>query len=225
MVDRPPPSRYSVVERGGRLVVIDKETGQTPPTAAERMDVHDRALGVEPNRPARPSAAPDMSAAARAESGLSARPAPAQQAAPKPAPAKAAATDSGKARMAAAIADMQNRPWTKGSSDRPAPKAEAAPARIPSRPAPQAGGRKTIVTGKWWDSKGPRTIELSPKGQQVLSSGFLTLFFVVLIAAIVVLFVEPLILFVGAFLLFRFGGSVLGPIGAGFVDKALAERN
>ena len=37
MVDRPPPSRFSVVERGGRLVVIDRETGQTPPTAAERM--------------------------------------------------------------------------------------------------------------------------------------------------------------------------------------------
>eukprot|EP01034_Spumella_vulgaris_P013362 gene13362-17041_t len=45
--------RYSVVERGGRLVVIDTQTGQTPPTAAERMDNHDRALGVEPIRPAR----------------------------------------------------------------------------------------------------------------------------------------------------------------------------
>ena len=80
MVDRPPPSRFSVVERGGRLVVIDKETGQIPPTAAERMDIHDRKIGVEPIRPAKPSAAPDMSAAARAESGLSARPAPVQKA-------------------------------------------------------------------------------------------------------------------------------------------------
>ncbi|MGH6651297.1 MAG: hypothetical protein ACREB7_09220 [Sphingopyxis sp.] len=225
MVDRPPPSRYSVVERGGRLVVIDKETGQTPPTAAERMDVHDRALGVEPIRPERSRAAPDISAAARAESGLSARPAPAQPAAPKPAPAKAAAADPGKARMAAAIAEMQKRPWTKAASDRPAPKAGPAPARIPDRPAPAARGRKTIVTGKWWDSKGPRTIELGPKGQQVLSSGFVTLFFVVLIAAIVTMFIEPIILFVGAFLLFRFGGNILGPIGAGIVDKAVAERN
>ena len=52
MVDRPPPSRFSVVERGGRLVVIDCETGQIPPTAAERMNAHDRRMGAEPNRPA-----------------------------------------------------------------------------------------------------------------------------------------------------------------------------
>ncbi|HWV61477.1 MAG TPA: hypothetical protein VN034_12515, partial [Sphingopyxis sp.] len=52
MVDRPPPSRFSVVERGGRLVVIDRETGRTPPTAAERMDAHDRRMDVEANRPA-----------------------------------------------------------------------------------------------------------------------------------------------------------------------------
>ena len=28
-----------------------------------------------------------------------------------------------------------------------------------------------------------------------------------------------------AFLIFRFGGRILGPIGAGIVDKAIAERN
>ena len=229
MVDRPPPSRYSVVERGGRLVVIDKETGGTPPTAAERMDAHDRKLGVEPNRPARPSAVADMSHAARAESGLSARPAPTKQTArpalASQAPVKAdARADASRGRMAAAIAE-RGKPWNATSADRPPPQAEVAPARIPSRPAPWASGaRKTIVTGKWWDSKGPRTIELSAKGQQVLSSGFLTLFLVVAVAAIVILFIEPLILFVGAFLLFRFGGNVLGPIGAGLVDKALAER-
>src|SRR3546814_9713785 len=52
-------------------------------TAAERMDLHDRKTEVEPTRPAKtaakPGTAPDMSAAARAESGLSARPAPAQR--------------------------------------------------------------------------------------------------------------------------------------------------
>src|SRR3546814_10425355 len=83
LVDRPPPSRFSVVERGGRLVVIDRETGRTPPTAAERMDLHDRKKGVEPIRPAKtaanPGPAPDNSAAARAEQGMSARPAPAQR--------------------------------------------------------------------------------------------------------------------------------------------------
>lgn len=223
MVDRPPPSRFSVVERGGRLVVIDKETGQVPLSAAERMDLHDRKLGVEPIRPERTSSAsaPDISAAARAESGLSARPAPAQQAT-RPAAGPSA---SGKDRVAAAVAERNKRPWNPAPNDRPALKSEPAPARIASRPAPQAGGgRKTIVTGKWWDSKGPRTIELGPKGQQVLSSGFVTLFIVALIAAVVAFFIEPLLLFGGAFVLFRFGGNVLGPIGAGLVDKAVAEK-
>jgi hypothetical protein len=216
LADRPPPSRYSVVERGGRLVVIDRETGQTPLSAAERMDLHDRSLGVEPIRPSKASAVPDLSAAARAESGLSARPAPVQQATP-------AATE-GKARVAAAIAERGKRPWNQQPSDRPALQSNAKPARIADRPAPQAGGRKTIVTGKWWDAKGPRTLELGPKGQQVLSGGFVTLFFVVVAAAIVALIVQPILLFVGAFLLFRFGGNILGPIGAGIVDKAIAEK-
>src|SRR3546814_15393965 len=53
------------------------------------------------------------------------------------------------------------------SSDLPAPAAD--PARIAGRAAPQAGGRKTIVTAKWWDAKGPRTIELGAKGQAELT--------------------------------------------------------
>ena len=205
--------------------MIDQTTGQTPATAAERMDIHDRALGIEPIRPARSSAAPNTSAAARAESGLSARPAPVEQAA-RPAPAgRSGPADPGKARVAAKVAEMQNRPWKQAPSDRPAPKAEPAPARIPDRATPPARGRKTIVTGKWWDSKGPRTIELGPKGQQTLSGGFVTLFFVAMFAAMIVMFIEPVVLFIGAFLLFRFGGNIIGPLGAGIVDKALAERN
>lgn len=221
MVDRPPPSRFSVVERGGRLVVIDKETGQTPPTAAERMDLHDRTMGIEPIRPAKASPVPDMSTAARAESGLSARPAPPQQAA-----ASAAAANSGRDRVTAAVAKRTKQPWTNPQpNDRPALKSNPEPALIPNRPAPQAGGtRKTIVTGKWWDAKGPRTIELGPKGQAELSGGFMFLFFGIVIAAIVVGFIEPLLLFAGAFVLFRFGGNFLGPIGAAIIDKALAEK-
>ena len=221
MVDRPPPSRFSVVERGGRLVVIDKETGQTPPSAAERMDLHDRNLGVEPIRPAKTSAAPDMSAAARAESGLSARPAPGQQAAASP-----TRMNSSSDRVAAAVAERTKQPWKKTQpSDRPGLKSNPEPARSASRPAPQAGGtRKTIVTGKWWDAKGPRTIELGPKGQAELSGGFMFLFFGLVIAAIVVGFIQPLLLFAGAFVLFRFGGNFLGPLGARIIDKALAEQ-
>lgn len=219
MADQAPPSRYSVVERGGRLVVIDRETGQTPPTAAERMAEHDRKLGVEPIRPAKASVAPDMSAAARAESGLSARPAPM----PKPAARPAKAND-GRDRLAAAIAERDRRPWNNPApDDRPAP--QSAPARIAGRPAPHVGGaRKTIVTGKWWDAKGPRTVELGPKGQAELTGGFMFLLFGVVIAAIVVLFIAPVVLFVLAFLLFRFGNRILAPIGASIIDKALAEK-
>jgi len=217
LVDRPPPSRFSVVERGGRLVVIDRETGQTPLSAAERMEIHDRQLGVEPIRPERPSQTPDLSAAARAESGLSARPAPNQP--PTPAPTRQ--------RSSGAATEPGKRPWANAPKDPPAPTPNTAPtpARVPNRPAPQRGGRKTIVTGKWWDAKGPRTIELGPKGQQTLSGGFVTLFCVLLTAAIVALIIQPVLLFVGAFLLFRFGSNILGPLGAGIVDKAIAERN
>src|SRR3546814_19315404 len=74
------------------------------------MDLHDRKAGVEPIRPAKTPAkigtAPDMSAAARAESGLSARPAPAQKMAA--APAKTAA--DGKHRLVAAHAQRHKRP-------------------------------------------------------------------------------------------------------------------
>ena len=45
-----------------------------------------------------------------------------------------------------------------------------------------------------------------------------------MIAAIVALFIAPVLLFVGAFLLFRFGEKVLAPIGAGIIDKAIAEK-
>lgn len=213
MADRPPSSRYSVVERGGRLVVIDRTTGQIPLSAAERMDQHDRAMGVEPIRPER-SRAPVPAAA------------PAPRADTRPAAPQS--DNRGNASMAAAVAERNRRPWSNGPTnrDRPAPAPAPAPARINERPAPPRGGaRKTIVTAKWWDSKGPRTIELGPKGQSALSGGFVAIVIGALIAAVVLLMIEPVMLFIIGFLLFRFGGGVLGPIGAGIVDKALAERD
>lgn len=215
MADRPPPSRYSVVERGGRLVVIDRTTGQIPLSAAERMDQHDRAMGVEPIRPER-SRTPASAAT------------PAPRADTRPTAPQAG--ERGNASMAAAVAERNKRPWSNGPANRdrpaPAPTTAPAPARINERPAPPRGGaRKTIVTGKWWDSKGPRTIELGPKGQSALSGGFVAIVIGALIAAVVLLMIEPVIFFITGFLFFRFGSGVLGPIGAGIVDKALAERD
>lgn len=196
-------------------MVIDRTTGQTPLSAAERMDQHDRAMGVEPIRPER-SRAPVPSSA------------PAPRAETRPAPPSAG--DRGSASMAAAVAVRNKRPWSNAPTNRdrppPAPTAAPAPARINERPAPRRGGaRKAIVTAKWWDSKGPRTIELGPKGQSALGGGFVAIVIGALIAAVVLLMIEPVIFFITGFLLFRFGSGVLGPIGAGIVDKALAERD
>lgn len=203
MADKPPPSRYSVVERGGRLVVIDRDTGQIPPTAAERMAEHDRRMGNEPLRPA-----PRAASAA-------------------PPPAKTIPTSPLKTseRVAAAIAEQKRKqPW----QDQPQrPRAAAKPPRAASPPAAKAttgGGRETIVTGKWWDAKGPRTIELGPRGRQKLTSSFVALFVVAAMAVAVLLLISPFTLFVVAFVLFRWGGGLLGPFGAGIVDKALAEK-
>ena len=209
MVDRPPPSRFSVVERGGRLVVIDCETGQIPPTAAERMNAHDRRMGAEPNRPAA------RAAPAEVETIL-------DTAEAAPAPQRASPGSANNRKTAAVAAIERKQPWGQKAKGAGQPR----PARTPLQPAlqPQAGGRKTIVTAKWWDAKGPRTIELGPNGQAELTGRLMFLFFGVVIAAIVVAFIEPLLLFVAAFLLFRFGGNILGPIGAGIIDKALAEK-
>lgn len=202
MADRPPPSRYAIVERGGRLVVLDRDTGRTPPTAAERMAEHDRRMGNEPIRPAA-RAVPEA-------------PAPAKIPEAPPPPARPTAD-----RAVAARANRKQ-PWTNRDA-RPA--APPAPARAARPAAVAASGRKTIVTGKWWDAKGPRTIALGPRGRQTLSSGFTTLALVLLVVAIAALFIAPLVAFAGAFLLFRFGGQILGPIGAGVVDRAVAARD
>jgi hypothetical protein len=211
LADRLPPSRYSVVERGCRLVVIDRDTGAAPLTAAERMAEHDRRMGHEPMRAAIREAAPAEPAPLPAQSN-----------------AKALEGTRPKDRMAAAVGAMNRKqPWkAEPKSPARAEPARPEPARIARRPRPSAGGgaRKTIVTSKWWDARGPRSIELGPKGQQTLSGGFVTLFFVGLIAAIVALFVQPILFFIGGFLLFRFGGQILGPIGAGIVDKAVAKK-
>ncbi len=125
--------------------------------------------------------------------------------------------------MAAAVAAMNRKqPW----KDQPR-KPAAAPARIARRPQPQppAGNRKTLTTGKWWDAKGPRTITLGPSGQAELTGGFLALFFGLVIAAIVAAFVALPLLFVGGFLLVRFGGQIVGPAGARIIDKAIAARD
>lgn len=208
MADRPPPGRYSVVERGGRLVVIDRETGRTPPSAAERMAEHDRRMGSQPAPPAARRSPEEAAADLAPEVVELVIEAPVRPANPA---------------MAAAVTAMNRKqPW----KDQPR-KPATAPARIARRPQPQppTANRKTLTTGKWWDAKGPRTITLGPSGQAELTGGFLALFFGLVIAAIVAAFVALPLLFVGGFLLVRFGGQIVGPAGARIIDKAIAARD
>ena len=188
-------------------MVIDRDTGTIPPSAAERMAEYDRRMGNETIR----TASHPVPDGARGDQAT-----PAIDEGKKPGPPPPS--------HKAAARNARPQPWKEPHAKPVAPAARASMGPRPN-PAPQVGGRKTIVTGKWWDAKGPRTIELGPKGQQTLSGGFVTLFFAVLIVAIVTLFIAPIVLFIGAFLAFRFGGRILGPIGAGIVDKAVAERN
>lgn len=204
MVDKPPPSRFSVVERGGRLVVIDRVSGTTPPSAAERMAEHDRRMGHRTEPPA-------------AQPRAATPPARASSPAPTSAPA------ANRPAVSAPAAKTGQGPWREPGGKRDSRATSAKPAARPQARA-GSGERKTIVTGKWWDAKGPRTIELGPRGQQVLTGGFMSLFFMALIAAVAMLFLIPVVFVIAAFLLFRFGGPAVSQIGAGLVDKALAEK-
>lgn len=207
LVDRPPPSRFAVVEKGGRLVVIDRESGTTPPTAAERMAAHDRARGIEPIRPVQkePSVAvAAAAAAATAPEALDTHRSTAKDNRPAAAPARS--------------------PWSgKGAKAGIALRPPANPAPVTRTPRP-AGNRQIIVTGKWWDEKGPRTIELGPLGQTQLRNGLLALFAVLVGGIFLTLLIAPVLLLLYGFLLFRFGRNLFAPIGAKLIDKALAEQ-
>lgn len=122
--------------------------------------------------------------------------------------------------------DAGRQPWGTARDRQSGGDLSDAGRRQAGSPSPRGrDGRRRIVTGKWWDSKGPRVIELGPKGQQRLGSGFFTLFVLLLVASVAALVVEPILLLVGALLLFQFGGKILGPAGSAIVDKAVAERD
>lgn len=219
MPDQLPAPRYRIVERGGRLEVIDSETGGRPPTAAERMAAHDAAHGHAALRFDRLA---DMDAPAAAPPEPSLPPEPAA----RPAPPDA---------IRAAIAQRVN-PWggraqlgAQSQSEeraRPSPGADQAATRRPLRSrTPRDENRMPMVTSKWWDSKGPRVLDLGAAGRAKLSGSFITAFIVVFFALIAMVIVQPALILVAGFALFRFGGTIIGPIGARLIDEAIkADR-
>ncbi|WP_033074292.1 hypothetical protein [Sphingopyxis sp. MWB1] len=207
MVDRAPLSRLLIVERDGRLMVVDRITGATPPTAAERMAEHDRRMGVDAIRPELPapnSKADIIPATPPRLVGL-----PGKKTLEPLAPVKARA--GGDAAAA--------KPWAHVAST--APSTHMRPAN-PSM-ASSTYGSKTLVTNKWWDAKGPRTITLTRGVQAELTSGVVAVILAMIVAAAVALWVSPALFFAAAFLLLRFGGHVVGPLGAAIIDKAEAK--
>lgn len=223
LVDRPPPQRFRIVERGGRLEVIDLETGTRPASAAERMAAHDAAHGHAALRYDR-----------LAEIEETPSTAPPSETAPSP-----AAPRPPKDAIRAAIAKRGN-PWGGANGGRaqlgaqsqseerarPSPGARQAEARpVPQSNAARGGNRLPMVTGKWWDSKGPRTISLGAAGQAKLQSSFIAATVIAFFAIIAMIVVQPALLLVAGFALFRFGGPIIGPIGAWLIDDAIkADR-
>lgn len=198
-----PPSRYRIVERDGRLEIIDRETGERPQSAAERMAAHDAAHGDAALRN-------DRQEEQRAKTPP---PAPANPAAPKPAPP----SDPIRERL-----QKKASPWQpKGEAKPPRAKHPADPPM--QRPAQTASSlvKGTFVTGKWWDSKGPRRVALGEKGKAKLGNGLMTAIIIGFFILIALIVVQPALLLVAAFVLFRFGGTIVGPIGAWLIDDAI----
>jgi hypothetical protein len=220
LVDRPPPHRYRIVERGGRLEVLDTTTGERPQSAAERMAAHDAAHGHAALRYDRlndTGAAPPVSKAPAA-------------------PPNGATTQRPPADPIRAALSERAKPWSQSSASRPQLGAQTAseaqarpgpnmratgPQSESSAASPPRGTPQTMVTSRWWDSKGPRTLRLGAAGRKRLSSGFVTALVLSFFLLIALLVVQPALLLIAGFALFRFGGTIIGPLGARLIDEAI----
>lgn len=218
MPDQLPPPRYRIIERRGRLEVIDRETGARPASAAERMAAHDATHGhaaMQYDRLAE-TAEPSAATLPLSESPEPVRPVPTD--AIRDAITKRAnpwsGANGGRAQLGAqSNAEAQARPklGSNQASARPAPRANRAP----------SNARMPFVTGKWWDSKGPRAVDLGQAGRAKLSGAALTTVGIAFFVMIALMVIQPALLLVAAFALFRFGGTIIGPIGARLIDDAI----
>ena len=196
-----PPARYRIVERGGRLEIIDRETGERPQSAAERMAAHDAAHGHAALRY-------DRLEESQAEAPPQPSPLP-----PQPAPP----SDPIRQRL-----QQKSSPWQASGEARP-PRAKrlAQPdgQRAAQRPANLVKG--SFITNQWWDNKGPRTVTLREKGRAKLGGSLMTALIIGFFVMIALMVIQPALLLVAAFALFRFGGTIIGPVGAWLIDDAI----
>lgn len=179
LLDNPPPSRWTIKEVKGRLVVFDNETGAPPLNAAERMAEWDRKAGHQP------SGAPHFGSDDKsADAGAALPP---RTASPK---RQRETQNPWGAHVGSAKAAPRSQVPSPLQAQRPAaarpntdPKQQPMPTNAPTAHAAQGGVRNSIkfTTRAAWDSKGPRTIELGDIGQQHLAKmliiGFIGLVF------------------------------------------------
>lgn len=214
MVDRPPPSRLTVVERDGRLLVVDRITGETPPTAAERMAEHDRRMGVEAVRPELPESV--------ALETLVPAPPPRTVAVPKAARPAARSVAQGR--------PSSRGPWGKAERKVDVPASFAAAtakasgaSHAQARPAAgMAGVGQPITTSPTWDARGPRTVHLGAHGRATLESLALVLLVGLALFITFAVIAAPFLLIGAAFVFFRGGREAIAKLGAMVLDKAIA---
>lgn len=194
--------------------MVDRITGETPPTAAERMAEHDRRMGVEAVRPELPESV--------ALETLVPAPPPRTVAVPS-----AARPGAGPA--------VQGRPSSRGPWGKGDQKA-AAPASLASRPvkasgashpqgrpaAGMSGAGLAVATSRTWDARGPRTIRLGAHGKAKLESLALLLFVGLALFIAFSVIAAPFLLVGAAVFFFRGGRELISKLGAAIIDKAIA---
>lgn len=161
LLDKPPPSRWTIKEIKGRLVVFDNETGAPPLSAAERMALLDEQAGH------RPATAPTTRSGN--PSHFTALPTgdtpPSYKGSPHTAQTQRKSQKPWGGAAVAAKSTPQPQSHAKGSQT----ESLASPQTAALLRANQAQNSAAFTTNTAWDSKGPRNIRLGEAGRQHVS--------------------------------------------------------
>lgn len=170
LLDKPPPSRWTIKEIKGRLVVFDNETGAPPLSAAERMALLDEQAGHRPaTAPTTRSGNPSHFAALPTGDTP-----PSYKGSPRTEQTQRKSQTPWDGAAVAAKSTPQPQSHAKGSQNGTL----ANPQTAAMLRANQAAA---FTTNTAWDSKGPRNIRLGEVGRQHVSK----ILFITLIGLII----------------------------------------
>jgi hypothetical protein len=222
LADKPPPQRWRVEERGGRLIVIDVLTGAPPPTAAERHGARHPHMAAHTPPPAPPPATRAAPATKPEPTAKSVRDRDQQPTPPWRVEPKAPPTSSA-------------RPWSSNEAKPRAPSAledklrklvDINEAATPPRPTVPAGGASTaMTTQRWFDAKGPRTLLLSRAAHDRQQKMLMWAIIAVTLFAAAAFLISPVILFIVVFALLRGGREIIAQAGAKWIDSLENQGN